>query len=146
MFPLVCFALPWWLSGKESACQCRRREFDPWARKIPWRWKWKSTPVFLPGKPHGQRGSWRATVHEVIRVGCGLATKTATKSVNRSKVKVAQHCHTLCDPMDYVLQARILEWAAFPFSRGSSQPRDQMYFLQNQDCSLSLALLRWTTQ
>ena len=36
-------------------------------------------------------------------------------------------CPTLCDPMDYTvrgfLQARILEWVAFPFSRGSSQPR-----------------------
>ena len=45
-----------------------------------------------------------------------------------SKVKVAQSCPTLCDPMDYtvhgILQARILEWVAFPFSRGSSQPRD----------------------
>ena len=44
------------------------------------------------------------------------------------KVKVAQSCPTLCDPMDYtvpeILQARILEWVAFPFSRGSSQPRD----------------------
>ena len=29
--------------------------FDPWARKIPWRRKWQSTPVFLPGKFHGQR-------------------------------------------------------------------------------------------
>ena len=38
-------------------------------------------------------------------------------------------CLPLCDPMDYtlhgILQARILEWVAFPFSRGSSQPRDQ---------------------
>jgi len=45
------------------------------------------------------------------------------------KVKVAQSCLTLCDPMDYsvhgILQARILEWVAFPFSRGSSQPRDR---------------------
>ena len=44
-------------------------------------------------------------------------------------VKVAQSCPTLCDPMDYtvhrILQARILEWVAFPFSRGSSQPKDQ---------------------
>ena len=44
-------------------------------------------------------------------------------------VKVAQSCPTLCDPMDYtvcgILQARILEWVAFPFSRQSSQPRDQ---------------------
>ena len=28
---------------------------DPWARKIPWRRKWQPTPVFLPGKSHGQR-------------------------------------------------------------------------------------------
>ena len=35
----------------------------------------------------------------------------------------------LCDPMDYtvygIFQARILEWVAFPLSRGSSQPRDR---------------------
>ena len=46
------------------------------------------------------------------------------------KVKVAQSCPTLCYPMDYtvhgILQARILEWVAFPFSRGPSQPRDLM--------------------
>ena len=50
------------------------------------------------------------------------------------KVLVAQLCLTLCDPMDYsspgssghgILQAGILQWVAFPFSRGSSQPRDQ---------------------
>ena len=29
--------------------------FDPWVRKIPWRREWQSTPVFLPGKFHGQR-------------------------------------------------------------------------------------------
>ena len=29
--------LPWWLSGKESTCQCRRHRFNPWVRKIPWR-------------------------------------------------------------------------------------------------------------
>ena len=43
------------------------------------------------------------------------------------KVKVAQSCPTLCNPIDYIvhgiLQARILELVAFPFSRGSSQPR-----------------------
>ena len=27
--------LPWWLSGKESACQCRGHGFDPWSRRIP---------------------------------------------------------------------------------------------------------------
>ena len=45
------------------------------------------------------------------------------------KVKVTQSSWNLCDPMDYtvqgIFQARILEWVAFPFSRGSSQPRDR---------------------
>ena len=40
------------------------------------------------------------------------------------KVKIAQLCQTLCDPMDStvhrILQARILEWVAFPFSNRSS--------------------------
>ena len=46
-----------------------------------------------------------------------------------SEVKVTQSCPTLWDTIDYtvcgILQARILEWVAFPFSRGSSQPRDR---------------------
>ena len=59
------WALPRWLSRKESACQCKRHGFDPWVRKIPWRRKWQPTPVFLPGKSHGQRSlvgysSWGA--------------------------------------------------------------------------------------
>ena len=44
------------------------------------------------------------------------------------EVKVSQSCLTLCDPIDCIvhgiLQARILEWLAIPFSRGFSQPRD----------------------
>ena len=45
-----------------------------------------------------------------------------------AKVKVTQSCLTVCDPMDYtvheILLAKILDWVAFLFSRGSSQPRD----------------------
>ena len=44
-------------------------------------------------------------------------------------MKVTQLCPVLCDLMDYtvhgILQARTLEWVAFSFSRGYSQPRDQ---------------------
>ena len=47
--------LPSWCSGNESACRCRRRGFDPWVWKILWSRKWQPTPVFLPGKSHGQR-------------------------------------------------------------------------------------------
>ena len=54
-------------------------------------------------------------------------------------VLVTQSCPTLCDPMDCswpgssvpgILQARTLEWLAIPFSRGSSQPRDQTWVSQ----------------
>ena len=47
--------LPRWLSGKESACQCRRHGFHPWVGKIPWRRKRQSNPVFSSGKFHEQR-------------------------------------------------------------------------------------------
>ena len=49
------WGLPRWLSGKASTCQCRRCRFDPWVGKIPWRRAWQPTPVFLPGRSHGQR-------------------------------------------------------------------------------------------
>ena len=52
--------------------------------------------------------------------GCSL--------ISLMKVKVTQSCLTLCNPMNYtvhgILQARILEWVAFPFFRGPYQPRD----------------------
>ena len=59
---------------------------------------------------------------------------SAVKTGLKVKVLVAQLCLTLCDPMDCrpsspsvhgILQARILEWVAIPFSRGSFQPRDR---------------------
>ena len=37
-------------SGRHKGCG-----FDPWVGKIPCRREWQPTPVFLPGKPHGQR-------------------------------------------------------------------------------------------
>ena len=57
------------------------------------------------------------------------ANKGENDLSDTSEVKVARLCPTLCNPMAYtvhgIFQARILEWVAFPFSRGSSQPRDQ---------------------
>ena len=47
--------LSWWLSGKESACQCWRLGLDLCVGTIPWGRKWQPTPVFLPGKLHRQR-------------------------------------------------------------------------------------------
>ena len=50
-----------------------------------------------------------------------------TRGFRYVKVKVAQLCPAVCDPMDcpWNSPGQNMEWVAFPFSRGSSQPRDQ---------------------
>ena len=58
--------------SKESTCHCRRcesRRFDPWVRKIPWRRKWQSTPVFLPGKSPWTKKPGRLQSMGLQRVG-----------------------------------------------------------------------------
>ena len=69
----------------------------------------------------------------------------------KSEVLVPQSCPTLCNPIDCglkgsflheILQARILEWIAIPFSRGSSWPRDQIWV----SCTDSRFLIIWTTR
>ena len=63
----------------------------------------------------------------------GVGSLSVPGKKKKVKVSVAQLCPTLCDPMDCslpgssvhgILQTRILEWVAIPFSRGSSWPRD----------------------
>jgi hypothetical protein len=60
--------------------------------------------------------------------------------------KVVQSCPTLCDPTDYtvhgILQARIPDWVAFPFSRGSSQPRDRTQV----SCTAGGFFISWATR
>ena len=73
--PYILNRLPWWLNGKEPTCKCRRCGFDPWFRKIPWRSKWKPTPVFLPGKSHGKRSLAGYNPWGHKRVGHNSATK-----------------------------------------------------------------------
>ena len=59
-----------------------------------------------------------------------IKSTLSARYIAKVKVKVAQSCPTVCDPLDYIvhgiLQARILEWVAFPFSKGSSQLRDRI--------------------
>ena len=72
---------------------------------------WRVCPPVVPGAPTPHLSSpWVYTAYSAV---C---------------CSVSQSCPTLCDLVDYpvhgILQARILEWITFPFSRGSSQPRD----------------------
>ena len=80
--------------------------------------------------------SWLVTFSSKVQVRSHLLLETfyLPKHSFFLTVKVAQSCPTLCDPIDCslsgssahgILWARILEWVAIPFSRGSSQPRDR---------------------
>ena len=74
--------LPQWLWQSGICLQCARPEFDPWVRKTPWRREWKPTPVFLPGKSHGQRNLAGYNPWGRQRVGDHLVTKQ-TKPVKK---------------------------------------------------------------
>ena len=104
--------------------QCRRCGFDSWVKNIPWRRKRQPTPVFLPGKSHGQRSLACYSPWGRKRVGHNLVTKRQQCSFcayflegfyHNKHMKDAQHCSlfssvqfssgaqlcpTLCDPMN----------------------------------------------
>ena len=83
---------PCWLSGKESTCNAG----DSWSlvRKMPWRRKWQLTPIFLPGKFHGQR-SLRATVQGIIRFRHNLVTKPTWPPLIWSKIYPEKICKVI---------------------------------------------------
>ena len=67
---------PQWLSGEESACQCRRLKFDPWVGKIPWSRKWQPTAAFSSWKSHGQRSLAGYIVRRAAKRWTRLSDKT----------------------------------------------------------------------
>ena len=82
-----------------------------------------------------RRQGWASLPYRVIGVLPQVANQN-TKRLYSMKVKMltVQLCLTLCNSMDFsppgssvrgILQARILEWVDIPFSRGSSQLKDQ---------------------
>ena len=81
LLDLVAITVSWWLRPFRICLQCRRPEFDPQVRKIPWRREQQPTPVFLPGEPspvflpgesHMDTGVWQAIVHGVAKSQTGL--------------------------------------------------------------------------
>ena len=67
--------LPRWLSGKESTCQAGDTRSIPGSGRFPWRRKWQPTPIFLPGKSHGQRSLGGYSPQGPKRVRHDLTTK-----------------------------------------------------------------------
>ena len=69
--------------------QTQRHRFDPWVGEIPWRRTWQPTPVFLPGKSHGQRSLLGYSP-------CGhKESDTAEHMHARMHVHVRAYIHTL---------------------------------------------------
>ena len=85
--PHLVWGLSRWHSHIESACQCRRCGFDPWVGKITWRRKWQPTPIFLPGKFHGQRSLAGYSPWGLQRVRYNLATKQQQEQVRSRERK-----------------------------------------------------------
>ena len=88
--------------------------------------KWVAISSF---KGSSNPGIEPASLATPALAGVLFTTAPPGKPVVQVKVTVTPSCPTLCDPVDCtvhrILQATILEWVAVPFSRGSSQPRDQ---------------------
>ena len=92
--------------------------------------------------------SWSPKPLQMVTAAMKLwkACSLGKKLWQTCEVKITQLCLPLCDPMDYtilgILQARILEWVTFPFSRGSSQPRDWTQV----SCMVGGFLTSWATR
>ena len=78
--------------SKESACNAGDPGFDPWVRKIPWRWAWPPTPVFLPGESHGQRSleGYSPCGHKesdtTERLSLSIFTQSSKQPIHHSRV------------------------------------------------------------
>ena len=96
-----------------SAEQCVCHQEGPWVKWLA-RENLETNPITIKPETSSHMAEQSSWVH---LPSCLLP----------EQVRVIQSCPTLCDPMDYtvcgILQARIL-WVAFPFSKGSSKPRD----------------------
>ena len=91
------------------------------------------------------------TTSEVRDSACWEKQRVPWPRAVRKEVLVAQSWLTLCDPMGYsppgpsvrgILQARILQWVAISFSRGSSRPRDRT----EDSCIAGRFLIIWGTR
>ena len=137
----LAWKIPWMEEPGRLQSMVSLRVRHNWATSLSlftfmhWRRKWQPTPVFLPGEsqglgePDGLPSLWSHRVgHDWSDLAAAAAGLQGQGSESEVKVKLLSRVR-LCDPVDYtvhgILQARILEWVAFPFSRGSSQPRAQ---------------------
>ena len=130
------FGLPQWFSRKNLPLM-RETWIQSLGREYPLDKGMGPTPIFLPGKLHGQKNliiyspwSHRVGYDQVYKHTSNMFSQYPSlwsAGLAIVKVKVTQSCPThFCQPgfsVHGILQARILEWVAYPFSSGSSQLR-----------------------
>ena len=120
------FATPWTI-----ACQA------PLSMGVSRQEYWNGLPCFSPGDLPNPGIKPEPLMSPAL--ACGFLTTSGTWEAQFNSKwsevsEVAHSCPTLCNPMGYsltgfavhgIFQARVLEWVAISFSRGSSRPRDQ---------------------
>ena len=119
--------LPRWGWDKEPASPWhKRRGFDPWVRKIPWRRAWQSTPVFLPGEfPWTKEaGGLQSTGSQ--RVSMTEATEHARTTLHRK-------CCIL--PSFYCIFHVVLSYLQFSWVQFSSVAQSCLTIYSHMDCS-----------
>ena len=99
--------------------------FDPWIQKFPWRRKWQSSPVFSPGKSHGE------DLGGLQSMGCrvGHDSRLSTHTCVCMCVLVTRSCLTLSDPVDYSSPGSSVHgilyqeyWSGLPFPSPGELP------------------------
>ena len=71
--------------------------FDPWVRKIPWRRKWQPSPVFLPGKSHGQRSLVGYSPQGCKKLDMTEASQHSTTHIHsKTHIQIEIECKISC--------------------------------------------------
>ena len=122
------WGLPWWSSGKESPFECSNSDWGSkildWGAEIPYAaCESESRSVTSDSlQPHGLYSPWNSPGQNT-RVG-SLSRLQGIFPTQGSNPDLP-HCRHILYQLSHKGSPRILEWVAYPFSSGSSQPRDQ---------------------
>ena len=118
----VHIGIPWWLSGKESARQCRRHGLDPWFGKVPWSETESRSVLSDSLRPHGLYSPGNSPGQNT---GVGSLSLLHGIFPTQGSNPSLLHCRQILYQLSHKGSPRIPAWVAYPFSNGSSQPRNQ---------------------
>ena len=97
--------LLWWLRHLRICLQCRRPRINPWVRKIPWKRKWQSTPMFLE-EPGGLQSIGSQELDTIEWLTRTHTFCTLTFPSHSFPIPVKLKCHVAIESMDATLLER----------------------------------------